>query len=470
MRCIPLVRAAAGRGLLVLAVLWAAAGSAGAGYDEGAAALERGDHEAAYREFIALAEKGDARAQNQVGVMFHKGLVPAPGVTRGQPARANAFVWYRRAAEQGYASALYNLGQFYEAGIVVPRDHLLAYMLYELAAAGGGDYFVEARDELGRKMTAGQISRARQLAQAWRPGQPLDIPAPRGPARADDLVRQAQRLLAQLGYRPGAADGTLGRSTITAIERFQADNGLRIDGQVTPELVATLEAAATAGRAAAPPAPPPAASPARANMRLPGWRRLDDLPMARIMSHYNAQDVFRAVRDSVWLIVAFESTEDLQQKRNLSQGSAVAVAPSLLVTNCHVVGDRPFIMLVRDKTGHRARLAAADSASDRCILRVEGVALKPIPGVRRLADVKVGERAFSLGSPRGLDRTFGEGVIAGVREMGGLRYVQTTAPISPGSSGGALFDESGNLIGITTYLIRESQSLNFAIAAEEFWR
>jgi S1-C subfamily serine protease len=48
--------------------------------------------------------------------------------------------------------------------------------------------------------------------------------------------------------------------------------------------------------------------------------------------------------------------------------------------------------------------------------------------------------------------------------------LQTTAPISPGSSGGGLFDERGNLVGITTSSLRSAQSVNFAIPAEDFWQ
>jgi S1-C subfamily serine protease len=64
------------------------------------------------------------------------------------------------------------------------------------------------------------------------------------------------------------------------------------------------------------------------------------------------------------------------------------------------------------------------------------------------------------------------GVLSGIREERGYSYVQTTAPISPGSSGGGLFDARGNLVGITTMVLvgseRLNQSLNFAIPAEVF--
>ncbi len=51
-----------------------------------------------------------------------------------------------------------------------------------------------------------------------------------------------------------------------------------------------------------------------------------------------------------------------------------------------------------------------------------------------------------------------------------IRFVQTTAPISHGSSGGGLFDGHGNLVGITTMTLTGTQNINFAIPAEDFWK
>ena len=88
--------------------------------------------------------------------------------------------------------------------------------------------------------------------------------------------------------------------------------------------------------------------------------------------------------------------------------------------------------------------------------------------VRPYADVKVGERVYTIGTPKGLELTLAEGIVSSKRAADGTRYVQTSAPISPGSSGGGLFDAQGNLIGITTFMLKDSQNLNFAIAAEEY--
>jgi tetratricopeptide (TPR) repeat protein len=73
---------------------------------------------------------------------------------------------------------------------------------------------------------------------------------------------------------------------------------------------------------------------------------------------------------------------------------------------------------------------------------------------------------YAIGSPEGLELTFSEGVISALRDTEGVRMVQTSAAISPGSSGGGLFDAQGNLVGVTTFYLKEGQSLNFALPGE----
>ncbi len=73
---------------------------------------------------------------------------------------------------------------------------------------------------------------------------------------------------------------------------------------------------------------------------------------------------------------------------------------------------------------------------------------------------------FAIGAPRGLELTMSDGIVSGLRHIDGTLVIQTNAAISPGSSGGGLFNEDAQLIGITTWLIRESQNLNFALSAD----
>lgn len=167
-------------------------------------------------------------------------------------------------------------------------------------------------------------------------------------------------------------------------------------------------------------------------------------------------EVFEKVSGAVYMV-----------KADKSQGSAVAVAENLLLTNCHVVGERQQVTLVRDKQDMKADVVSAHPETDRCILKVDAK-LPTWVAIRPFADIKVGERAVTVGTPFGLELTAADGIVSSKRPYQGARLVQTSAPISPGSSGGGLFDARGNLIGITTFYVKVGQNLNFAIAAEEF--
>lgn len=204
----------------------------------------------------------------------------------------------------------------------------------------------------------------------------------------------------------------------------------------------------------------------------PAWRTSigGSMPTNSSSTPIEPSAVFKRVAPSVYVVLAAASRERLQAKADVSQGSAVAVSARLLATNCHVLtGNRYVLVIQRDKV-LEARLVAAAPASDRCLLEVATPTLSAIPGVRTYADLSVGERVYSVGAPSGFEQTLAEGLISGLREHNGVRLIQTSAPVSPGSSGGGLFDSAGNLVGITTFILRDAQALNFAIAAEEYWR
>ncbi len=75
--------------------------------------------------------------------------------------------WYRRAAEQGNASAQNNLGFMYDNGQGVPQDYIRAHMWFNLAAAQGNELGRENREIVAKKMTPADISQAQLLAREW---------------------------------------------------------------------------------------------------------------------------------------------------------------------------------------------------------------------------------------------------------------------------------------------------------------
>jgi TPR repeat protein len=82
---------------------------------------------------------------------------------------AKAVGWCKKAADQGVASAQYQLGVMYAQGQVVPRDYVQAHIWTNLAAAQGDEEAAKIRDMVAQKMTSAQIATAQKLARKWKP-------------------------------------------------------------------------------------------------------------------------------------------------------------------------------------------------------------------------------------------------------------------------------------------------------------
>jgi len=160
-------------------------------------------------------------------------------------------------------------------------------------------------------------------------------------------------------------------------------------------------------------------------------------------------------------------------KSSSAYGSAVAITDRLAITNCHIVetaGEEIYMGASGAESVEQARLVAANYEGDRCVLEVRNMDLRPVAGIRAFDALEVGEPVYAIGNPRHMDRTLSDGLLSAKRMIGESRYLQTTAPISPGSSGGGLFDARGNLIGVTSFTLKGAQNINFAIPAEDFWK
>ena len=193
------------------------------------------------------------------------------------------------------------------------------------------------------------------------------------------------------------------------------------------------------------------------------------MPSANSGPILSAVDLFKQTAPSIYLIVAAKDDAAFRERKGIYEGSAVAITPNLALTNCHIVKGRSKLILIQKKQKDTAIVVASDPRTDRCIIQTEHMQLRPIVGIRAYRDLAVGEKVYTIGNPSGLTSTLSEGIISGLRTQRGVRYVQTSAPISPGSSGGGLFDEHGNLLGITSFKIEDAENLNFAIAAEDYW-
>ncbi len=202
------------------------------------------------------------------------------------------------------------------------------------------------------------------------------------------------------------------------------------------------------------------------------WRYPPDMPTeAPATKKLSSQQLFKLASRSVYWVES--RSQSFGSAPEVAFGSAVAISEDLALTNCHVVGDgKAALRLGSGKTESTTdvELVAANYDGDRCVIRVRGLKLEPIGGVRLLSNLEIGENVYAIGNPRGLQRTISEGLVSGVRDQSDGRLIQTTAPISSGSSGGGLFDALGNLIGITALTLTDSQNLNFAVPAEDFWK
>ena len=146
-------------------------------------------------------------------------------------------------------------------------------------------------------------------------------------------------------------------------------------------------------------------------------------------------------------------------------GSGVVVAAHEVVTNCHVISAGTTPRVLAGGQTYDAKLIASDVAKDLCLLRAPRFAGSPAE-IRSAKGVAPGARVFAIGAPRGLELTISEGLASGLRAVSGGTLIQTSAAIAPGSSGGGLFDDSGRLIGITSFVLRDSQSIGFALPAD----
>ena len=197
-----------------------------------------------------------------------------------------------------------------------------------------------------------------------------------------------------------------------------------------------------------------------------------------------SEELFRKLSTSVFVVEALGEDGSV-----VAMGSGVAVQPTplevengfqsfedldrfidslkstVIVTNNHVIDAGVSFRVKQGETTWPAEIDHINLHADLCRLHVNGL---NTPGVqlRYLKHVTVGERAYSVGAPEGLELTISEGLVSGLRDLDGERVIQTSAAISHGSSGGGLFGADGRLIGITTFTFSRGQSLNFALPTD----
>ena len=158
----------------------------------------------------------------------------------------------------------------------------------------------------------------------------------------------------------------------------------------------------------------------------------------------------------------------------LARGSGFFVGPNQIATNYHVIeailneGAIGGAKLVGKEDIYAIEKIVAHSKNhDLAIVKVKGVKITGInvPALP-LGDsdaVQIGDKVYVAGNPEGLEGTFSDGIISAIRGNSTDKIFQMTAPISPGSSGGPVLNDSGKVIGISVGGMEHGQNLNFAI-------
>ena len=153
----------------------------------------------------------------------------------------------------------------------------------------------------------------------------------------------------------------------------------------------------------------------------------------------------------------------------IGTGSGIMIGKDgFILTNHHVAaGGRFYSVRVEeeDKVYSTNELIKYNSNTDLAVLRIKRQ-LKPIPIYRGEKALVRGQKVVAIGSPLGLFNSVSDGIISGFRNIDNVDMIQFTAPISHGSSGGALLNMYGEVIGISTAGIDRGQNINLAVGYE----
>ena len=179
----------------------------------------------------------------------------------------------------------------------------------------------------------------------------------------------------------------------------------------------------------------------------------------------DAEQIYKKVNDAIVTIYAYDSYQKI-----LSQGSGVVLNDKgWIVTNYHVYnGCDKMVVRHKDKVVEYTNIIGVDAEKDILILKIADHTFPSITlGNSDL--LNVGQKIYAIGSPMGFENTITDGIISGLRsyEERTKNFIQISAAISHGSSGGAVVNAKGELIGISALSATEGQNLNFAIPVNE---
>jgi len=200
------------------------------------------------------------------------------------------------------------------------------------------------------------------------------------------------------------------------------------------------------------------------------WSQYEVKGNATIPAKDGAERVYSSSAKSVVFLIARRANE-----LHSSASGVILAADGYIATNYHALqgADAVEIRYFPDpedsgnyQSFNGAKLLYADAKHDIAVLKVNAKSLPFLEcSPNTNCEPRTGQSVYAIGNPKGLNNTISEGIVSALRSVEGENVIQHTAAISPGSSGGALLDSKGGLLGMNSWQIADAQNLNFAIAA-----
>jgi trypsin-like peptidase len=174
-----------------------------------------------------------------------------------------------------------------------------------------------------------------------------------------------------------------------------------------------------------------------------------------------ASELYKAASPSVVLIETYGEDGKVS-----GAGSGFLVsANGKILTNYHVIAHskRATVRLANEDAYDDVTVLDIDKRKDIALIKIKAVGL-PFLKLGHSGSLLVGDKLYALGNPLGVfQNTLSEGIMSAVRQLDGYKMFQLSTPISHGSSGGPVFDSSGNVVAIIEATSEEGQNINFAL-------
>ncbi|WHZ16869.1 MAG: hypothetical protein OJF52_003719 [Nitrospira sp.] len=440
------------------------------------------DSQQAVQWYTKAALAGLTDAQYTLGVVYENG----DGVPQDYQ---QAVRWFTKAAEAGDAGAQYDLASMYYRGQGVPRDYVLAYMWVNLAASKKSEY-VKKRDEIATFMTPTQHAEAQKLAREWKPTTGTQASAGEAShySEAPDR-RQYERVLTL--FKDGDLDGA--RRGFTAFIASYPGSVLapnawfwlgesyygRKDYQHAIEAYNRVELDY------------PLSEKVPAALLKKGYSYIavrDPKGAAAVLKQVvtlfpNSMEAGKAVNMLAQLAEMLDrapsKVEDAKKEAApASTGTGFVVSKQgHIMTNYHVVEKCGTVRATTEGRKKEVTIVGTDAENDLALLQLSD----PVPSMARFREgrtIRPGDGVIVVGFPLpGLLASEAQVTTGTVSALAGIgnntRFLQISAPVQPGNSGGPLLDQSGNTVGVVVSKLNAltiakttgdiPQNINFAI-------